>query len=139
MDLHTLPAHRPYVTLRPGERFIDSAPVIYADGPVKLWSGQLWVGYQMGALLEGNVKVYCRQRERLYLGGVYFHKHERYQTRQDFYKLEMLDAIKPLVIPQVCMIEIDRDIVNVDSVLGLTVSCWDVELLMNFGDREENF
>ena len=104
---------------------------MYIDGPVRLWAGQLWVGYAMGSLLEGNVKVYCRQQERVYLGGVYFHKHERYQTRQDFEPLKMLDAIKPLEVPQVCLIEIDRDIANIDTFpFAPAISAWDCELLL---------
>jgi len=131
MSFHTLPATLPYFTLAPGQRVIDSHWVMYIDGPVRLWAGQLWVGYAMGSLLEGNVKVYCRQEERLYLGGVYFHKHERYQTRQDFEPLKMLDAIRPLDVPQVCLIEIDRDIANIDSFpFAPPINAWDCELLL---------
>jgi hypothetical protein len=132
--LRTFPAALPFVTLAPGERFIDRNLVIYADGPLVIESGQLWVGYAMGALLEGNVRVWASgdfsEGQDVYLGGVYLHKHERYQTRNDYLPLEGLRDVGPIEVPQGMGIFINRDIANVDWFLGPAVNCWDCELLL---------
>jgi hypothetical protein len=97
----------------------------------RLWFGQLWVGYARGALLEGNIYVYLAKpsSEHVYLGGLYLHKHEPYQTRNDFIPLQALHDLRPLALSAGAEIQIWRDITNIDqSFFAPYVNAWDCEL-----------
>jgi hypothetical protein len=132
LPFRTYRVGQPCFTLAPGDRQGDANAYVFTK-PVLLYWGQLWFGYEMGALLEGNVYVYLNRAngESIYLGGFYLHKHTPWQTRQDFIKLEALRDLGPLQMDVGDAIQVDRDIKNIDSRwFARTVNAWDCELLM---------
>jgi len=120
----------------PGKRIID-ARIALRLKPGELKAGQVWVGYSAGTFFEAHLSVWTWiHGNRVFLGGVYLHKHQRNQVlRSDFYVLEHLRDLKPIRLDEPTDIEIVRDIANMDPLYE--AFAWDCELILTSEQPDE--
>jgi hypothetical protein len=117
-----------YFSLQPNQRIITSDRYV-VNSLIGVLSGQIWVGYDRGSLLEGNAQVWLHNT---LLGGVYAHKHLAQTDRpNDYHPLNQLAAMGGILAQPLMIITVTRDIHNI----GYSVTnAWDYEVLLNMTD-----
>jgi len=135
MDVHgTFNSSIPLLTLRSGQRHIDSTPIPLfqiQDRGCYLHSGRVWIGHDKNSILEGNVQIYVQNiyGDRITcLGEVYLHKHTGIYAANDYFDLTHLAKISPMWLDVGDWIWCKRDVKNIAL---FQFNCFDIEARIN--------